>query len=373
MEIKRLQLVNFRNYIQQDVSFEKKINIFIGNNAQGKTSLLESIYVLSISKSHKTNKDKEMIKFNEPFAKINAFLEKNEELNELELIISRQGKKAIINSVEKPKISEYIGFFNVVMFAPEDLDIVKRDPSNRRKFLDVEIGQTSNLYVYELSQYNKLLRQRNEYLKQYYPGAPFDMTYLDVLTQQLAKFGTRILNKRLQFVEQLNKYASELHHHISNELETLEIKYESSYKESMTEADILALYKSCYQDDLRRGVTTIGIHRDDLTFFVNGIDVSRFGSQGQQRTTALAVKLSLIDFIKDATGYYPIVLLDDVLSELDDTRQTQLLDCIKDRVQTFVTTTNVSGIKDDIIQKADLFQISQGQINRIEEGVIYGE
>lgn len=373
MEIKQLKLVNFRNYDQLDISFHKKINIFIGNNAQGKTSLLESIYVLSISKSHKTHKDKEMIKFNEPFGKINAFLQKNTDLDELELIISRQGKKAIINAVEKPRISEYIGFFNVVMFAPEDLDIVKRDPINRRKFLDVEIGQTSNIYLYQLSQYNKLLKQRNEYLKQYYPGASFDRAYLDVLTQQLAKYGAQILEKRTRFVEQLNEYASRLHHYISNRSETLEIIYQSSYGEPVTEDTIYDLYQENYQDDLRRGVTTVGIHRDDLKFYVNGIDVSRFGSQGQQRTTALAVKLSLIDFIKDATGHYPIVLLDDVLSELDDTRQSQLLDCIKDRVQTFVTTTNISGIKREIIQKSDLYYIKQGQINRIEEGVLNGE
>lgn len=373
MEIKSLKLVNFRNYYQQEISFHKKINIFIGNNAQGKTSLLESIYVLSISKSHKTHKDKEMIKFNESFAKINAFLQKDSDLNELELIISRQGKKAIINGVEKPRISEYIGFFNVVMFAPEDLDIVKGDPVKRRKFLDVEIGQTSNIYLYELSQYNKLLRQRNEYLKQYYPGVAFDYAYLDVLTRQLAKFGAQILNKRMQFIEQLNDYASQLHHYISNQLESLVIKYHSSYGEDTQEESIYELYKKHYNDDLRRGITTLGIHRDDLKFFVNGIDVSRYGSQGQQRTTALAVKLSLIDFIKHATGHYPIVLLDDVLSELDDTRQSQLLDCIKDRVQTFVTTTNISGIKNEIIQKSDLYQIHQGQITCIEEGVLNGE
>lgn len=373
MEIKRLQLVNFRNYRQQIITFNKKINIFIGNNAQGKTSLLESLYVLSISKSHKTNRDKEMVKFHEPFAKISATLEIDGDLHELEFIISDQGKKAVINGVEKPRISDYIGFFNVVMFAPEDLDIVKGDPQQRRKFLDIEIGQTSRLYVYELAQYNRLLRQRNEYLKQYVPGSFFNWDYLDVLNQQLAKYGARIHAKRLMFIEKLNRYASILHHQISNHQETLDIHYESSYQGNVSEADIYALYKSNVQEDLRRGVTTLGIHRDDLIFYVNGIDVSRFGSQGQQRTAALAVKLSLIDFIKDAIGHYPIVLLDDVLSELDDTRQSQLLDCIQDRVQTFVTTTNIAGVKHEIIKYADLFHISQGQITRIEEGVVDGK
>lgn len=372
MEIRNLKLTNFRNYSTLDIAFDKKINIFIGNNAQGKTSLLESIYLLSITKSHKTHKDKEMIRFNEDFAKVSATIQKDEDLDELELIISKQGKKAIINSLEKRKISEYIGFFNVVMFAPEDLDIVKRDPLQRRKFIDVEIGQTSSIYLYELTQYNRLLKQRNEYIKQYHPAVQFDYNYLDILTEQLANFGSKILAKRQSFVLKLNEYANELHQHISNHTENLRIDYQSSYDGAETPKAIFDLYKMNVQDDLRRGTTQVGIHRDDLKFYVNGIDVSRFGSQGQQRTTALSIKLSLIDFIKDETHYYPIVLLDDVLSELDDTRQSQLLNCIKDKVQTFVTTTNISGIKNEIITKADQFRIDQAQIMYIEEGVLNG-
>ncbi len=364
MEIKRLSLLNFRNYQALDISFNKKINIFIGNNAQGKTTLLESIYLLAISKSHKTYKDKELIKFNESYSRISAELLKNDSLNKLEIIISNLGKKALINEVEKRKMSEYIGFFNVVMFAPEDLEIVKGDPNNRRKFLDIEIGQISPIYIHHLNQYNKLLKQRNEYLKQVIKNN-IDYAYLDIITKQLITHGIYITKKRIDFINKLNGYAKRLHQHISNNEEDLNIDYISNYlleEHNLADDTIFELYKKNYQNDLAKGSTQLGIQRDDIRFYVNEIDVNLFGSQGQQRTTALAIKLSLIDFIKEETTHYPIVLLDDVLSELDDIRQSQLLDCIKDKVQTFVTTTNLSGIKTDLIHKADIFYIRNAEI-----------
>jgi DNA replication and repair protein RecF len=375
MEIKKLVLDQFRNYKHLEISFNQKINVFIGNNAQGKTTLLESIYLLAISKSHKTHKDKELIQFDYPFTRVKANLMKSDSDFDLEVIISNQGKKVSINNIEKKKISEYIGAFNVVMFAPEDLDIVKKDPANRRKFLDVEIGQISSIYIYDLNQYNKILKQRNEYLKLSQQNNNFDEVYLDSLSKQLATYGEKIISRRLSFIHKLNQYASVLHHYISGQKEQLAIDYQSTYKiDNQYSVDsIFEQYKKNYKLDRYRGTTTIGPHRDDLRFLVNGIDVSSFGSQGQQRTTALALKLSLIDFIKDETNQYPIVLLDDVLSELDDTRQTQLLDCIKEKVQTFVTTTNISGIKNEILEKADIFYIENAQIFKRKEGVINGK
>ncbi|QVK17896.1 DNA replication/repair protein RecF [Mycoplasmatota bacterium] len=369
MEIKQLTLVNFRNYSSLDISFNNRVNIFIGNNAQGKTTLLESIYLLAISKSHKTYKDKEIIRFNEAYSKVNADLYKNDSLVNLEIIISSQGKKVMINNVEKRKISEYIGVFNVVIFAPEDLDIIKGEPTNRRKFLDVEIGQISSIYIYHLNQYNKVLKQRNEYLKQISHNKQVDYAYLDILTEQLARHGEIITKKRINFIKKLNIYGNHLHKYISNFEENLTIQYKSNYhlrEEEVTFDNIFNVYKNNYQKAITKGITQLGIQRDDIRFIVNNIDVSDFGSQGQQRTAALAIKLSLIDFIKEETKYYPIVLLDDVLSELDDTRQTQLLDCIKDKVQTFVTTTNISGIKSDLVDKADIFYIENAQIFKRE-------
>lgn len=363
MELRRLKLHHFRNYQELDISFNKKINIFIGNNAQGKTNLLESIYLLAISKSHKTYKDKELITFTEKYSRVGAELMKDDSVIKLEIIISPQGKKVFINDVEKRRISEYIGVFNVVMFAPEDLNIVKGDPSYRRKFLDVEIGQTSPIYIHEINQYNKILRERNEFLKLAQQTKKIDYHYLDVLTEQLAKLGASITERRTAFIDKLNIFAKKLHNYISNFTEDLEIKYQSNYQlQNMTYESILKLYKEYYQTDLQKATTQLGIQRDDIRFYINNIDASLYGSQGQQRTVALAVKLSLIDFIKEETNHYPIVLLDDVLSELDDQRQTQLLDCIKDKVQTFVTTTNITGIKKDLLKKAEIFYIKDAKV-----------
>jgi len=368
MKLKQLNLQNFRNYEKLTIHFNKNINIFIGNNAQGKTTLLESIYFLAISKSHKTYRDKELIKFGSLFSKIACELIKDDSKIKLEIIISPQGKKVLINEIEKPKISEYIGTFNVVIFAPEDLEIVKGDPANRRKFIDVEIGQISPIYIYHLNQYNRILKQRNEYLKQVVNNR-IDYNYLDIVTKQLANHGSWITQSRNLFIQKLNKYANNLHQYISNFVEHLTITYYSNYAletNEITPEAIFSLYRNNYQKDLIKGNTQLGIQRDDMHFLVNGINVSDFGSQGQQRTTALAIKLSLIEFIKNETHYYPIVLLDDVLSELDDVRQTQLLNSISDKVQTFVTTTNLSGINDELIKAADVFLIDNAMILKRE-------
>lgn len=365
MKIKTLNLHNFRIYNHLNIDFNNNINIFIGNNAQGKTTLLESIYLLAISKSHKTHRDKELIKFNELFSKVSCVLENNNNEIKLEIIITNLGKKVLVNDIEKRKISDYIGSFNVVFFAPEDLDIVKGDPSKRRKFIDIEIGQISPIYIYHLNQYNRILKQRNEYLKQVSLKHNFDNHYLDTLTKQLSLHGSKITSYRLSFLKKLINYAKELQNYISNFKEDLNIIYKSNYQLdeiNITPENIFNIYQNNYQIDISKGNTQIGIQRDDIRFIVNGMDVSDYGSQGQQRTTALSLKLSLIDFIKSETNKYPIVLLDDVLSELDDIRQTQLLNRLTSKVQTFITTTNISGIGNELVNKADIFYIENAQI-----------
>src|SRR5690554_5219258 len=246
MKIIHLYLSNFRNYENLSIYFSNNFNIFIGNNAQGKTTLLESIYLLAISKSHKTHRDKELIKFNELFSKISCLLQTDKRKIKLEVIISDSGKKVLVNDVEKRKISDYIGAFNVVFFAPEDLEIVKGDPSKRRKFIDIEIGQISPIYIYHLNQYNRILKQRNEYLKQVTNKLNFDSNYLDTLTKQLSLHGSTIANYRFDFLKKLNKYASSLQKHISNFDESLEIKYKSSYqfKENNINQENILIFKN---------------------------------------------------------------------------------------------------------------------------------
>ena len=370
MFIKQLQLKNYRNYKELDISFDDKVNVIIGENAQGKTNLLESIYLLAFTKSYRTTNDRELILWNEEFAKITGIIEKkNNQKLPLELIIHKNGKKAKLNHLEQKKLSNYIGSLNVVMFAPEDLSLVKGSPQVRRKFIDMELGQIEPVYIYHLGQYQKILKQRNHLLKQLQLQHNPDTTFLQVLTDSLVKHAAIIVKKRLNFLQMLRKWATPIHYQISRELENLTIEYIASVEvledddEEKLEDKYLAAFSEIEMNEIKRGSTLIGPHRDDLTFYINEKDVKLFGSQGQQRTTALSLKLAEIDLIHEKIGEYPILLLDDVLSELDDFRQSHLLSTIQGKVQTFVSTTSVDGINHDTLKQASIYSVKNGQIS----------
>lgn len=368
MYIRNLQLINFRNYEELSVEFENKVNVIIGENAQGKTNLMESIYVLAMAKSYRTNKDKELIRWEQDYAKIKGWIEKKEFGFPLEITITKKGKKAKCNHIEQSRLSQYIGHLNVVIFAPEDLNLVKGSPHIRRRFLDMEIGQVSPVYLHDLSQYNKILQQRNHYLKSLQQSKTDDHTLLNIYTEQLIHLAARILEKRFEFVRQLEIWAKEIHASITSGREELKLRYKNSLNLSAEDSFTTMVqilqeqYEKVQMREIERGMTLFGPHRDDLEFFVNGKDVQRFGSQGQQRTTALSVKLAEIDMIKTEVGDYPILLLDDVLSELDDERQSHLLNSIQGKVQTFVTTTSVQGIDHETIREANMFHIHKGRL-----------
>lgn len=334
----------------------------MGQNAQGKTSLIEAIYVLSTTKSHRTSKDIQLILFNEDFARIKANIQREQDTFELMLSVSKKGKKAIYNGVPQKKLTDYVGKLIVVMFAPEDLSLVKGGPQYRRRFLDMEIGQISPTYLYHLGQYNKLLKQRNELLKQLRVKRS-DELLLDVLTEQVVPHAIYLVQKRIEFLEQLQIFAKEIHGEISSQKEIIDFKYLTSFKETpLDEAAILQKYKEAYNQDIQMGSTNMGPHRDDFMVSINEINTHQFGSQGQQRTASLSIKLAEIELIHSILGEYPVLLLDDVLSELDDTRQTQLLNTIQNRVQTFITTTNIDGIDEKMINLSDIFTIDNAEI-----------
>lgn len=346
MYIQNLTLSSYRNYERLDLQFENKVNVIIGENAQGKTNLMEAIYVLAMAKSHRTSNDKELIRWDEDYAKIEGRVIKKNGSVPIQLVISKKGKKGKVNHIEQQKLSQYVGAVNTIMFAPEDLNLVKGSPQVRRRFLDMEIGQVSPVYLHDLSLYQKILSQRNHFLKQLQTRKQTDQTMLDVLTEQLTEFAAKVVMKRLQFVDQLEKWAQPIHSGISRGLEELTLKYHTSLH--VSDSPDLSKMINSYQEtfsklrdkEIERGVSLSGPHRDDVLFYVNGRDVQTYGSQGQQRTTALSLKLAEIDLIQEEIGEYPILLLDDVLSELDDYRQSHLLHTIQGRVQTFVTTTD---------------------------------
>ncbi len=369
MHLHSISLTNFRNYKQADITFDPNINLFIGENAQGKTNLMEAIFTLAMTKGHRAQKDRELIRWDEKYARIEGIVEKKSGRITLEIVISSNGKKAKLNSLEQKKLSDYIGALNVVMFAPEDLNIVKGNPSIRRRFLDMEIGQIHPVYIHDLNQFQKILQQRNALLKELQKDKDRkQLMMLDILTESLTDFAAKIIQRRLSFLTRLETFAQSLHHQISRGEEELKLRYLSSVdvSEQATLSKIVEAYENKFvkikDREIERGMTLIGPHRDDVLFFVNGKNVQTFGSQGQKRTTALAVKLAEIELMKEEIGEYPLLLLDDVLSELDDHRQTHLLNTIQGKVQTFVTTTNIDGIHHETLQKATRYFVSKGEI-----------
>lgn len=372
MYIEQLELKNYRNYESIDVTFENKVNVILGENAQGKTNIMESIYVLAMAKSHRTSNDKDLIRWDEEYAKIKGRIQKHNGPIPLELVLSKKGKKAKCNHLEQQKLSQYVGNMNVVMFAPEDLHLVKGSPQVRRRFIDMEIGQVSPVYLHDISLYQKILQQRNHYLKQLQTRKQKDQTMLDVLTEQFIEMAVKITKKRFEFVRMLESWAKPIHSGISRNLETLEILYKPSLEVSDDQewSKMVEIYERKFDQirerEIDRGVTLMGPHRDDLQFIVNDRDVQTFGSQGQQRTTALSVKLAEIELIHSEIKEYPILLLDDVLSELDDYRQSHLLNTIQGKVQTFVTTTNVDGIDHQTLNEATTFHVEAGTMKRLK-------
>lgn len=368
MELESLTLKNYRNYGDLTLEFSDGVNVFLGENAQGKTNLLESIYVLALARSHRTSSDKDLIQWSEKEATISGRVKRAISNTPLSLNFSNKGKKARVNHLEQSKLSQYIGQLNVILFAPEDLELVKGAPSVRRRFIDMEFGQMNPLYLYNTTQYKRILKERNAYLKRLQLKQTTDTVFLDVLSEQLVNVGAQILLARESFLKKLEQAAQPIHAEISDQRETLHLVYNSSvnFDEKDDLAGITAAFEAALLKQRAReimmGSTLLGPHRDDLQFIVNDNDVAVFGSQGQQRTTALAVKLAEIDLMQQETGEYPVLLLDDVLSELDANRQTHLLLAIQDKVQTFITAPSLTDVARQLIHTPKVFHVKHGEI-----------
>ncbi|OPJ56096.1 DNA replication/repair protein RecF [Clostridium oryzae] len=364
MHVKSIQLAAFRNYDSLSIDLNSNINIFIGDNAQGKTNILESIYITAFGKSYRTSRDKELIQWNQDKAYINIDVGRERLDKKIEIKIFKDGKKAIrINSIKINKISELIGICNVVMFSPEDLKIVKESPSTRRRFLDMELCQIDKLYYHNLVSYNKALSQRNSILKEY----KVDVSMLEVYDLQLAKYGEYIIKKRIEYIDKLNFYGKSIHQDITSEKETIHFKYLTQIKEfTKVRENLYNMLDNSKTRDMERHITSVGPHRDDFTISINGVDTKSFGSQGQQRTAVLTMKFSSLKIIKEVLGEYPILLLDDVLSELDFKRKKYILSSIKD-VQTIITCTGIDDIKNYFSDAANVFYVNNGNVTLEKE------
>lgn len=357
MIIRSVELEHFRNYDKLDISFDEGTNIFYGDNAQGKTNILEALYMSGTTKSHRGSHDKEMIQFDEEEAHIRTKVEKGSVLYQIDMHLRKNRTKGIaINGVPIRKASELYGIMNFVFFSPEDLSIIKLGPVGRRRFIDMELCQLDKVYLHDLAQYNKIVVQRNKLLKDI-PFQPSLEDTLDIWDEQLALFGTKIIRARKKFVMQLNEIITDIHLHLSGGKENLHVFYEMD----TTEEEIFRNIKSARERDKKLKTTTVGPHRDDLMFEAEGIDLRVYGSQGQQRTAALSLKLSEIELVKQVTGDTPVLLLDDVLSELDKNRQTYLLEKIHD-IQTMVTCTGLDEFVNSRFSVNKTFHVESGRI-----------
>ena len=362
MYFKEAEIKNFRNYSYCKESFHPEINIFIGENGQGKTSLAEALYVMCLGKSFRTSKDREMIKFGEEAAVIKTVVRKNERNIRTNIIISRSEKKKVkINDVQK-STRDLANNINIVAFSPDDLKIVKEDPDKRRRYINREISQIRPSYYEALAGYTRVLSQRNMLLK----NNKDISALLDVWDEELIKYGLRIIRERKNFIKRLSQISSQIHSEISNGKESLEISYDSCIRsedtDSIEECFRIGLYEK-RRNDIERRTTSFGPHRDDLKISINGIDVRKFGSQGQQRTAALSLKLAEIKLMEEESGETPILILDDVLSELDKKRQNYLIEALKG-VQIFLTSTFISPDIFDKFSEKYVFEICEGNIKK---------
>lgn len=340
MLIKSISLTNFRNYSKLNITLNKGLNVFIGNNAQGKTNLLESIYYCSIGKSTKTSKDKELIKWGETTSKVKIEIKKEFYENTIEIITRDKEKKTIkINDIPIKRIGELMGELTVIYFSPDEIRLIKDAPQDRRRFMDIDISQLSRNYFYLLCRYDKVLNQRNKLLK-FTKDFEALKDAISIWDEQLSDIASKIIFYRLNFISSLSEPAKRIHSFITDGKENLEVTYQGATGKDSEEIKnkILDALSKNIQKDYELGYTTVGPHRDDIKVMVNGIDIRSFGSQGQQRLATLSLKLAELDIFKNERKETPILLLDDVLSELDETRQQNLLKIIKD-VQTVITCT----------------------------------
>ncbi len=361
MYLKSLQLRNYRNYSNETILLSPSTNVIVGDNAAGKTNLLESIYLLSTTRSHRNDDDRELIKFDNEFASVEGILESQVNKEKLSVVIHKTGKTLAVNNIPLKKNSQFIGRANAVLFSPSNMDLFDNSPRFRRKLIDIELGKLSPTYMFSLSNYLKLLKERNTYLK-----SQIDNVMLETYTEMLFEPQIEIIQTRDSFVNDLNKHLSRYYNLISGESHQIEMRYQSITSDREDKELMLKELQQTYQNNLERDIflkqTSTGIHREDYIFYLDGKEVSKFCSQGQKRMVLLALKLSTVENIYDVKNDYPVLLLDDVFSELDQTRRHNLLEILPSNIQTIITTTDLSELNLPTNHKVNVVKVQKGMI-----------
>ena len=368
MKIEHIKLTNFRNYDELELDFNPNINIIVGNNGQGKTNILESIYVLSLSKSNRDGYDSDMIKFEKESLSLEGKIIDNDLIKKLRVDITPNKKKVFINNKEIHKIKDYISNFCVISFVPTDLDIIKGSPSVRRNLLNIDISQLYNNYITYLNEYNKIIKIRNDYLKKLYINNNSDFRYLDVINEKMIEKADKIYEYRFKFIEEINKNIADIYKKITG-LDGLTIKYDNtlgldSYDKDKIKETYIKKLKKHLNQEMMQGITLVGPHRDDFTFYLDNVDMKVYSSQGQQRMAIIAFKISELSYYKKIIGSYPVLLLDDIFSEIDIKKRNKIINFLKKDIQTIITTTDINDISKKLLDNAVIYNISNKKITK---------
>lgn len=371
MILKKIELLNFRNYEKLSTRFYKGINIIYGDNAQGKTNLLESIYVLGITKSHRSFIDNNLIMNSKNSALISGIINNGSLDSNMKVIIENNRKILKIDNTTIKKVSDYISNMNIIIFYPDDLELLKGSPQIRRKYFNLELSQLYSNYYIILNEYNKLLKIRNEYLKKFSNNIYVDKNYFDILTNYLIDKALLLMKMRYKYIEKINHYCDKIFKDIMN-IDNFELKYIPSINIDWTNDEnnkelLIKFFNEKFNYDIKMCSTTYGPHKDDFEFILDNCNLKNYGSQGQQRVAVLCLKLSEIEIFKKYKQTTPILLLDDVFSELSDDKKNNLLKYISKDIQTIITTTELSNLDDKLIKKSKLFKIQSGNLIKIKE------
>ena len=358
MIIDDLKLLNFRSYSSLNLNFNPKLNIIYGMNGAGKTNIVEAIYALSLTKSFRTNQDNLMIMNSKNVSKVEANIINGDRKN-YQLILQNHEKKVKINNIKIDKLSDYVADIFMILFNPDDLKIIKESPALRRKFINIELSQLERNYILYLNGYNKILKQRNIYLKEMYINGTLSKNYLDIMTEKLVDFGIKIFEMRKKFINNISKSISKNYLKIF-EYGDLSIKYISDYDD--TRENILKKYQQYLKKDMLLGKTTFGIHRDDIDFKLDEYSLKDCGSEGQQKNAIIAFKLSEIEIVFNEKKYYPILIFDDLSSELDKNKINNIISMFDDKVQTFITTTSIDYFSEEILNKAKIIKVEDSNV-----------
>ena len=363
MKLQNLKISNYRNYDNLEVEFNDTLNLIYGNNGSGKSNLVEAIYLLALTKSFRTNNDSYLIKKNTDFSIVKGTILQNEEKTKYQIELSQAGKKVYIDSDKIAKISDYISKIYIILFNPLDTKVINDSPASRRRMLNIDISQINKEYLILLSNYNKVLKHRNAYLKQLYLNGNASSDYINILTEKLVNIGYKIYEIRKDFINQINEQITKIYQNIFGS-GTMKIKYKSSYSGKTIEK-VLKDYQQNYRQEMNFGKTLNGVHHDDIVFMLDDNNIKEYGSVGQQKNSIISFKLSELIIIKKLKGEYPILILDDLFSELDNEKINNIIDMLNREVQTFITTTNIESINSGLLGKCQLFKVENNTVERV--------